>query len=347
MERKKSVLACILISITMLFLALPTYATNGGSSPDSGTNPSPVISVTLPTMGYKFTIDPYGVTAIEGSGKSLEEVMTNPLGLVTSEALEIKNTDTNAGVQVDVELSLSSQSQIKIAKTEEEAKSGQADLYLQILPTAGFADWAPTPVTVLEDGSSQGNQLSFHLEKSGEEHDTYEYMIDGYANPNAEIWKTMASTQDTVDLNMKFTFKPDEVEETSEETPSETESSSEEEPSSEDSSDSSSESSSGEISSGETTTVPKPATDVNYANGTFELRIKKSEVSAKPTAIHMVYLGKSYDLEYYSWVQIMEEGDEYRILVQEFEGAGAKGTCELVVYAGNTVIYDEATITIP
>ena len=344
MELKKRVLLCLVIA-AMFILTLSVYATDDGNSVGARTTSTPVYSVVLPTTGIDFSIDPYGLSAYAGTGKTLEEVLSNPPGLVTSAAATIENKST-VGVMVDTEVYLDSQADIRLAVTKEEARKGLADLYMEILPVGISKGWASTPVTVISDGTAQeGNRFSFSLEKAGDPNSAYSFVVDGYANPYSAIWKNMTSVQpqETINLYMKFTFEYEEEEE--ETSQDETEETSTEEVSTEETS-TGSETDTDETNNGETTTSSGSG-NVDFKDGSFELLIKKTEVSSKPTAIHLVYFSQSYNLAMYALVEITEEGDYYKISVQYFDATGMSGTCPLVVYSGNTVIYDKATITIP
>ncbi len=342
MERRKNVLACIFIIMSMILLTLSAYATSGDNSVDMKVSPSKIYSMVLPT-DCDFTIDPYGLTMLDDTKISLNEVLNHPAGLVTSEAVILNNTN-DVGVSVGIEVYLESKIPIRIAKTKEEAKKS-SDLYIEILPVGISNIYAATPVTVLNNGigtAQPGNSINFKLEKSGEENSKYEFMVSGYANPNSSIWKDAAYTQSQkpIKLCMKFSFEYEELDESSEES----ESSSIENPSSSKDPDSQ-ESSSEKPTDGETTTVPATVNNVTFSNGAFALKIPKSEVSARPTDISLIYENEEYNLRYYAVVQITEDKEYYIITVTDFpEG---EGVCPLKVFSGNKLIYDKATVTFP
>ncbi len=347
MERRKNVLVCIFIIVSMILLTLSAYATSGDNSVDMKDGSSKIYSMVLPT-DCDFTIDPYGLTMLDNTKMSLNEILNHPVGLVTSEAVTLNNTN-DVGVSVGIEVYLESEIPIRVAKTKDEAKKS-SDLYVEILPVGISNIYSATPVTVLNNGigaAQPGNLIKFKHEKSGEENSKYEFMISGYANPNSPIWKDAAYTQSQkpIKLCMKFSFEYEELDESSEESESSsTEDSSTEDPSSSKDPDSQ-ESSSEKPTDGETTTVPATVNNVTFSNGAFALKIPKSEVSARPTDISLIYENEEYNLRYYAVVQITEDKDYYIITVTDFpEG---EGVCPLKVFAGNKLIYDKATVTFP
>lgn len=349
MEHKKSILSCIFISAAVFLLTLSVYATNGNSSADAKTASSRIYSIILPvgTHGsFDFTIDPYGLTTMGESGKTLEELLENPPGLVTSDAITIENRDVS-DVAVKIQASLSGSAvNINLAKSENEAKAGMADLYLKMVAVNPLKADEPAPVMIFGE-TGQTEEIEFILEGAGDgKNSSCSFVIDGYANPNSAIWAGMTSQK--IGLDITYTFKYVEKEETTTESSSETitdPESSDKDPTEETTEDPTEETTKDPTS--ETTAnpdIPDVKDDVEYRDdiGGFDLYIEKTKLSAAPTRICIIYKNKQYNLSQFGLVKIELQGDNYKIAVSDY--SIEPGTYDLLVYSGTTLIYDKVQL---
>ena len=352
MEHKRSIISCIFISAAIFLLTLSVYATNGNSSADVKTASSRIYSIILPvgTHGsFDFTIDPYGLSTMGESGKTLEELLKNPPGLVTSDAITIENRDVS-DVAVKIQASLSGSAvNINLAKSEDEARAGMADLYLKMVAVNPLNADEPAPVMVFGE-TGQTEEIEFILEGTGDgKNSSCSFVIDGYANPYSAIWAGMTSQK--IGLDITYTFEYIEKDETtieSSETITDTESSDKEptkDPTEETTEDPTEETTKDPTS--ETTTnpdIPDAKDEVKYRDDIegFDLYIKKTNLSAAPTRICIIYKNKQYNLSQFGLVKIESQGENYKIAVSDY--SIEPGTYKLLVYSGTTLIYDKAQL---
>lgn len=341
MKINKEFLGCFL-AVVFSIGSLSVYATDTGSGASGGSGgSSPVVSVILPTNNnLDFSIDPYGLSAM-GSSQSLEELLKNPSGLVTSSAAKIQNTG-EAGITVTGEVYLQSNMNITLAKTEAEAKVGNADLYLTISPKENTSGWKPIAVTkMVANGSSvSGDAFSFYLDKRDGVNTTYEFVIDGYANPKCEAWQQMHedSVTNTIQLTMKFTIESDELPEESTEVSSETSTTSGE---------TTTTTSGGQQPSEEETTKDPLTHVVCGEDGTCTITVQKAKLNrSEPSTIMILYAGIWYDLYDIGYYECTSSGDSYVISVRFFDLNQMQGEYPLqILDANNIVIFDDLAIT--
>ncbi len=345
MERKKGIISGIFAIMSVCLLTLSVYATNGRNSVNVKANSPQIYRVVVPagTNGaFDFTIDPYGMTTIGASGQTLDKLLENPPGLVTSDAITIENKSaSDVAVTIEATLSLPSGVNISLAKSENEARTGIADLYLKMSPVlSSGADNTIPDIVFTQIGQTEKKE--FTLEGAGAgKNCAYNFVVDGYANPNSKVWAGM--TSQTISLDIVYSFKDNSKDETSSEdssgvtTPSSSQTVTKD-PSSETET---------KDPSGQTTTPPTPPDvkdDVEYKDDIqgFTMYINKTNLSATPTKICIIYKNKPYNLSQFGLVVIESEGNNYKIAVSDY--SIEPGTYDLLVYSGNTVIYDKAQL---
>lgn len=347
MKINKKFLGCFMAVATGLY-ALSAYTADAADAADSTVTDTSVMNVVLPTSdAIDFCVDPYGLSVME-SEMSLQELMENAPGLVTSSAAVIQNKGS-AGVTISAEAYVTSTVDIKLAKTRAEAKSGNADLYLLISPAENIMGWNPVPVTEFSgDGSVvSGSAFQFYLESGTTgTNTTYSFMIDGYANPDSEIWEQIHKQQASLQISMKFTLEYDKnPEESSSEQPS-----------------SSTEEATTVTGGGtETTTSPddptKPVEEettkdplthvVCNPDGTCTITIQKTKLNGKvPNMVTILYQGMWYDLYKFAYYEdIVESGSVYIISMSDFDMDFMDGEYPLqILDENNNVIYEDLSI---
>ncbi len=345
MEKKKGIISAIFAIMSVCLLTLSVYATNGKNSVNVKANSPQIYRVVVPagTNGaFNFTIDPYGMTTIGASGQTLDKLLENPPGLVTSDAITIENKSaSDVAVTIEATLSLPSGVNISLAKSENEARTGIADLYLKMSPVLSSRTNNTIPDIVFTQ-IGQTEKKEFTLEGAGAgKNSAYNFVVDGYANPNSKVWAGM--TSQTIGLDIVYSFKDNSKDETSSEdssgvtTPSSSQTVTKD-PSSETQT---------KDPSGQTTTPPTPPDvkdDVEYKDDIqgFTMYINKTNLSATPTKICIIYKNKPYNLSQFGLVVIESEGNNYKIAVSDY--SIEPGTYDLLVYSGNTVIYDKAQL---
>lgn len=345
MERKKGIISGIFAILSVCLLTLSVYATNGANSVNVKTNSPQIYRVVVPagTNGiFDFTIDPYGVTTIGTSGQTLDKLLENPPGLVTSDAITIENKSaSDVAVTIEATLSLPSGVNINLAKSENEARIGIADLYLKMSPAFSSGATSAIPDIVFTK-IGQTEKKEFTLEGAGAgKNSAYNFVVDGYANPNSKVWADM--TSQTISLDIVYSFKDNNKDETSSGDSSGVTTPSSSQPVTKDpSSETSTKDPSGQTTT--PSTPPDVKDDVEYKDDIqgFALYIDKTNLSAAPTKICIIYKNKPYNLSQFGRVVIESEGDNYKIGVSDY--SIEPGTYDLLIYSGNTVIYDKAQL---
>lgn len=341
MEHKRNVLLCIFMSVAIFVLTLSVYATNENSSVNVKAGSSPIYSIVVPvgTEGsFDFTIDPYGLATMDGSGSTLEELLKNPPGLVTSDAITVENKlASDVSVKIKASLSESSIKNINLAKSENDARAGMADLYLKMSALNPLNSDNPLPVMVFGE-TGQTEEIEFILEGAGSgKNSVCSFVIDGYANPYSKIWSGMTSEKIGLGITYTFEYIEDDTTESSEITSSSDSQATTKDPT---------EQITTKDPADETTTpsIPDVKDDVefNTDTGGFDLYIKKTDLPAAPTRICIIYKNKPYNISQFGLVSIELEGENYKISVSDY--SIEPGTYDLLIYSGTTVIYDKAQL---
>lgn len=348
MEHKKSILSCIFMSVAVFLLTLSVYATSGDNSTNVKTNSSQIYSIIVPvgTEGsFDFTIDPYGLITMNGSGSTLEELLKNPPGLVTSDAITIENKMvSDVAVKISASLSPSSLN-IRLAKSEDEARAGMADLYLRMSATNSLELGKPAPVMLFGE-IGQTEEIKFILEGAGTgKNSVCSFVIDGYANPNSGIWAGMPSGK--MGINITYDFETIEDEITTENSSEISSSSSSEvttDPTEQITTKDPTEQITTKDPTGETTTAPKETVIFDPDAGKFDVSLDKADIPAAPTKIMVKYKNKWYNVNQFGVVKIESEEGSYKISVSNY--SMPSGTYDLRIYSGETLVNDKMQLHI-
>lgn len=347
MERKKNILSCIFMLVAIFLLTLSVYATNGDNSMNVKTKSSQIYSIIVPVGdegSFDFTIDPYGLLTMGETGSTLEELLKNPPGLVTSDAITIENKMVS-DVAVKISASLSPSSiNIRLAKSEEEARSGMADLYLRMSTANSLELNKPAPVMVFGE-TGQTEEIEFILEGTGNgKNSACSFVIDGYANPNSGIWTGIPSGKMGLNITYDFETIEDETTESSSEINSSDSSQITTDPTEEITTKDPTEQITTKDPSSETTTAPKETVAFDPDAGGFDISLDKTDLPAAPTKIMVKYKNKWYNAKQFGLVKIELEGGNYKISVSDY--SMPPGVYDLQIFSGDTLVNDKMQLYI-